>query len=151
MNRTAVVAMVAALMLGSGIAGYLIGTPDQSVDPTPPPRTATTVTPAPAVPPSAPATTPTPAPASQPAVAPAEPFSYRRVGIDSSRAEGEACLYFNKPLVADDSVKYGDYFLIEPEVKSTVRAVDVGASGADVPPFWFPPGAQFWRRAGWNR
>ncbi len=127
MKRTPLAALVVALMLGSGIAGYLIGTPGQSVEQAPPSPTATAS--APTSQPPAPATTPTPAPASSPAASPSTPapteaFAYRRTGVDSSRTDGEACLHFNKPLVADGSVTYGDYVKIEPDVKSTVRAVD---------------------------
>ena len=39
-----------------------------------------------------------PVPLPQPAAAPDEPFGYRRFALDTSRAEGEACLAFNKPL-----------------------------------------------------
>jgi len=127
MNRSTLAALVVALMLGSGIAGYLIGTPGQQLDRSPPPRTASAVTPAPAtpaVPPAAPASGSTaPTPITQPAAAPNEPFAYRRLGIDSSRADGEACLAFNKPLATGD-VKYADYVRIEPEVKSALRVVD---------------------------
>src|SRR5450755_4376480 len=122
MNRSTLSALVVALMLGSGITGYLIGKPADSVDQAPPPpRTAVAAPPAaapPAPPPPAPsptpATTPTPArsmaptPVAQPAAAPNEPFAYRRLAIDSSRPEAEACLSFNKPLATGD-VKYADY------------------------------------------
>ncbi|MGZ5910080.1 MAG: hypothetical protein ACXWLB_09400, partial [Reyranella sp.] len=91
MNRSTLAALVVALMLGSGIAGYLIGKPGDSVDQTPPaPRTAVAAPPA-AAPPAAPAATQTPSPApsvtparsmaptpvTQPAAAPNEPFAYR--------------------------------------------------------------------------
>jgi uncharacterized protein YfaS (alpha-2-macroglobulin family) len=126
MNRSTLAALVVALMLGSGIAGYLIGRPAQTVDQAPPARTATT-TPTPAPTPPAQPATPTQAqpstPAAQPAAAPTEPFRYRRFTIDSSRPEAEACFAFNKPLSASD-VKYGDYVRITPEVKSAVRVVD---------------------------
>src|SRR5580765_7599442 len=114
MNRSTLAALVVALMLGSGITGYLIGKPGDSVDQTPPPpRTAIAVPPAvaPTAPQAAPPAAPAPArsmaptPAAQPAAAPNEPFAYRRVAIDSSRPEAEACLSFNKPLATGD-VKY---------------------------------------------
>jgi uncharacterized protein YfaS (alpha-2-macroglobulin family) len=126
MNRSTLAALVVALMLGSGIAGYLIGTPGDSLDRSPPPRTASTAAPAPATPavPAPSASGPTaPTPLVQPAAAPGEPFAYRRLGIDSSRADGEACLAFNKPLATGD-VKYADYVRIDPEVKSALRVVD---------------------------
>ena len=132
MNRSTLAALVVALMLGSGITGYLIGKPGDSVDQAPPPaRTATTAPPA-ATPPASPATPPAaptparsmaPTPAAQPAAAPNEPFAYRRLAIDSSRPEAEACLSFNKPLATGD-VKYADYVRISPEVKSALRVVD---------------------------
>src|SRR6267154_4273857 len=94
MNRSTLSALVVALMLGSGITGYLIGKPGDSVDQIPPaPRMAVAAPPAAApaatppaspTPPAAPAATPTPArsmaptPAAQPAAAPNEPFAYRR-------------------------------------------------------------------------
>ena len=38
MNKSTLTALVVALMLGSGIAGYLIGTPGEQLDrPSPPP------------------------------------------------------------------------------------------------------------------
>lgn len=126
MNRSTLAALVVALMLGSGIAGYLIGKPGDSVDKAPPAKTATVATPA-ATPPTPaatpPAAQPTPAPVAQPAAAPNEPFAYRRLAIDSSRPEAEACFAFNKPLATGD-VKYADYVRISPEVKSAVRVVD---------------------------
>jgi len=54
-----------------------------------------------------------PLPLPQPAAAPDEPFAYRRLALDSSRAEGEACLAFNKPL-ATTNVNYADYVTITP-------------------------------------
>src|SRR4029077_16503025 len=69
----------------------------------------------------APARPPPPAP--RRAAAPNEPFAYRRVAIDSSRPEAEACLAFNKPLATGD-VKYADYVRITPEGKSALRVVD---------------------------
>jgi uncharacterized protein YfaS (alpha-2-macroglobulin family) len=131
MNRSTLAALVVALMLGSGIAGYLIGRPGESLDRTPPPQAATTTTtpaPAPAAPPAAPAPAPAQtspqAPAVQAVATPrAEAFAYRRFTIDSSRPEAEACFAFNKPLTASD-VRYGDYVRVSPEVRSAVRVVD---------------------------
>ena len=119
MNRSTWAALVVALMLGSGIAGYLIGSPGDSVDRAAPPRTATTA------PTSAATARPTATPVAQPtqATVPAEPFRYRRLSLDNSAAEAEACLFFNKPL-AGDGVKYADYLRIAPEVKSAVKVVD---------------------------
>lgn len=140
MNRSTMSALVVALMLGSGIAGYLIGRPADSVDrAAPPARTATTApTPAPspapapaptqqAQAPAAPRPTPVAQPTTTPAPAPTPPvetFRYRRLSLDSANAEAEACLFFNKPLTGGDSVKYADFLRIEPEVKSAVKVVD---------------------------
>jgi uncharacterized protein YfaS (alpha-2-macroglobulin family) len=108
-------------MLGSGIAGYLIGRPADTVDQAPPPARTATTTPAPAPNPTPPQ--PAATPVAQPAPpAAAEPFRYQQLGLDNSAAEAEACLFFNKPLAAD-GVKYADYVRVEPEVKSTVKAV----------------------------
>jgi hypothetical protein len=120
-------------MLGSGIAGYLIGSPADTVDRAPPTRTAQTN------PPTSPSTTPTPQrPAATPAAQPTRPstpgaqaprpvpveaFRYSRLSLDNSSAEAEACLYFNRPLAAE-KVKYADYLRITPEVKSAIRVVD---------------------------
>ena len=132
MNKSTLAALVVALMLGSGIAGYLIGRPGDSVDrPAPPPTMATKPpAPAPATPPAASnplgpqtAQSAAPAPLAQPPASPSDPFSFRRVGVDSSRSEAEACLAFNKPLATGD-VKYGDFIRIEPEAKTALRTVD---------------------------
>src|SRR5437899_4830982 len=118
MNRSTLSALVVALMLGAGIAGYLVGKPGDSIDRPPPVRTATTT--------AQPATPPRPAvtPAALPAAAPGEAFAYRRTSIDSSKPEGEACLYFNKPLSTVDSIKYADYVRISPDAKAALRVVD---------------------------
>jgi uncharacterized protein YfaS (alpha-2-macroglobulin family) len=130
MKRSMLASLVVALMLGSGIAGYLIGSPPQSVDRAPPshPTESAPATPGASSTPApqaanAPQST-APVPIARPAPAPGEAFAYRRVGIDSSKADGEACLYFNKPVVADNSVKYGDFVRISPDVKSSVRPID---------------------------
>jgi uncharacterized protein YfaS (alpha-2-macroglobulin family) len=141
MNRSTLTALVAALMLGSGIAGYIIGKPRDSIDRPAQPTVASTPAPAPA-----PAPAPTPAPAPQtaqtapptpatpanttptapaptaPPITPA-PFAYSRYTMDTSRPEAEACLVFNKALVPN-GVRYGDFLRIEPEVKSAVRVMD---------------------------
>ena len=130
MNRSTLAALVVALMLGSGIAGYLIGKPAVSVER---PAAATPPASLPAAPSAAPAQAsnppaPTsqsaaPAPIVQPPTLPTDPFAFRRVGVDSSRSEAEACLAFNKPLATGD-VKYGDFIRIEPEAKTALRVVD---------------------------
>lgn len=127
MNRSTLAALVVALMLGSGIAGYLMGRPGDSIDKPQPSRVASTTTPATPAAPVQPASTPpastAPTPIAQPPAVPADPFSYRRVSIDSSRAEAEACLGFNKPLATGD-VKYGDFIKLEPDAKVALRTVD---------------------------
>ncbi len=115
--------MVMALMLGSGIMGYLLGLPPDTVD-RPKAPVATASVPTPATPPQATPRPSAPIPIAQPAAAPSEAFAYRRLGIDSTRVDGEACLAFNKPLAPADRVKYDDYVRITPEVKSAVRVVD---------------------------
>ena len=142
MKRLTLGAMIVALMLASGIAGYLIGRPGETLDKLPA-STAATVPAAPAAPQPAPTASPAPPqaqatpaptqappaataapkPAAQPAAAPVETFAYRRFTIDSSRPEAEACFAFNKPLAAGDT-RYGDYLRISPDVKSAVRVVD---------------------------
>ncbi len=130
MNRSTLAALVVALMLGSGIAGYLIGKPSDSVDRPAPTRSVAAppivppTTPPPASTPPAPAPqSAAPAPLPQPPALPTDPFAFRRVGVDSSRSEAEACLAFNKPLATGD-VKYADFIRIEPEAKTALRAVD---------------------------
>ncbi len=125
MNRSTLATLVVALMLGSGVAGYLVGRPGDSIDRTPPQRTAaTSAQPANATPPATGPQSAAPVPIAQPKPAPNEAFAYRRLSIDSSHPDAEACLFFNKPLETGDGVKYGDYVRITPEVKSAVRAVD---------------------------
>ena len=131
MNKSTLSALVAALMLGSGITGYLIGKPGDSLDrAAPPARTATAPAPPPAAAPQTPAaSSPAPTPAALPTTtpapaAPAEAFAYRRLSIDNSAAEADSCLFFNKPLATGDTVKYADYVRIAPEVKSALRVVD---------------------------
>ena len=79
MNKSTLSALVVALMLGSGIAGYLIGKPGDTIDRPPPARTATTTTSQPPTP-SRPAPAVTPTPAALPAPAPS---------IDISRIDGQ--------------------------------------------------------------
>jgi len=115
MSRSTLAAFVVALMLGSGIAGYLIGQPHDTIDrPAPPPVSASTT----------PAGNTAPVALPKPAPAPNEAFAYRRLSIDASKVEGEACLFFNKPLAGGDAVKYGDYVRIAPETKSAMHVVD---------------------------
>ena len=125
MSRSTLAALVVALMLGSGIAGYLIGSPADSIDrPSPPPiasadRPVTAQTPPPAK-----SADMAPVALPKPAAAPNEPFAYRRLSIDGSKVEGEACLFFNKPLADGSSVRYEDYVRITPEAKAALHVVD---------------------------
>jgi uncharacterized protein YfaS (alpha-2-macroglobulin family) len=121
MSRSTLAALVVALMLGSGIAGYLIGRPGESIDRPSPPAVASTEAPAPPTATNSADTAPVAFP--KPAAAPDEPFAYRRLGIDGSKVEGEACLFFNKPLAAG-SVRYEDYVRITPEAKTALHVVD---------------------------
>ncbi|MBS0520681.1 MAG: alpha-2-macroglobulin family protein [Proteobacteria bacterium] len=139
MSRSTLATLVVALMLGSGIAGYLIGRPHEALDRAPPPSATTTTANAPKAPAQAPAPASKPAPAPtttadanttapialpKPAAAPNEPLAYRRASVDGSKIEGEACLYFNKSLAGDGSVKYQDYVRIAPDVKAALHVVD---------------------------
>ena len=119
MNKSTLAAVVVASMLGSGIAGYLAGRPGDFLD-----RAPATVSTAKPTAQATPAKAATPVALPTPAAAPNEAFAYRRTGIDSSKPEGEACLFFNKPLAIGDTIKYDDYVNVAPEVKSTWRAVD---------------------------
>ena len=124
MNRSTLVALVVALMLGSGVAGYLGGRPGDSLDRPQPPRVAATTMPAaPAVPQAPTSNTSGPTPIAQPPTLPSDPFAYRRLGIDSSRTEAEACLAFNKPLATGD-VKFGDFIKLEPDARVALRTDD---------------------------
>jgi len=127
MSRSTLAALVVALMLGSGIAGYLIGKPSDSIDRPSPPAVASTSAPAKTPPPpptTANSTDAAPVALPKPAAAPNEPFAYRRLSIDASKIEGEACLFFNKPLSDGSSVKYEDYVRITPEIKAALHVVD---------------------------
>ncbi|MBX9946889.1 MAG: hypothetical protein K2Y40_22630, partial [Reyranella sp.] len=123
MNRSTLAALVVALMLGSGIAGYLIGKPGDTLDRSATPPAVAALPQAPAAPPAPATASMAPIPIAQPPAAPGEPLAYRRLAIDNARAEGEACLAFNRPLATGD-VKYADYVRIEPDVKSALRVVD---------------------------
>lgn len=122
MKRSTLASVVVVLMLASGMAGYLVGRPADSVDQASV-RSVASVPAKPATPTNAPQST-APVPIAQPAAAPTEAFAYRRLSIDSSKADGEACLYFNKPVATDDAAKSADYVRITPEAKSSVRSID---------------------------
>lgn len=124
MSRSTLAALVVALMLGSGIAGYLIGSPAESIDRLVPPTVASTDKPATAAPATGKSADMAPVALPKPAAAPNEPFAYRRLSIDGSKVEGEACLFFNKPLADGSSVRYEDYVRIAPEAKTALHVVD---------------------------
>ena len=124
MSRSTLAALVVALMLGSGIAGYLIGSPAESIDRLVPPTVASTDKPATAAPATGKSADMAPVALPKPAAAPNEPFAYRRLSIDGSKVEGEACLFFNKPLADGSSVRYEDYVRITPEAKAALHVVD---------------------------
>ena len=106
MNRSTWAALVVALMLGSGIAGYLIGSPRRHGRPSTANPNGPDHTDAPHRPNCSrrAAHQPRRRPPSRqpPRPVPVEPFRYSRLSLDNSSAEAEACLYFNKPLAADE-------------------------------------------------
>ena len=60
--------------------------------------------------------------AREPYVAPkAVEFAFRRLEIDTSGAQPEACLVFTRDLVADGSVRYEDYLQFDPAAQIAVR------------------------------
>ncbi len=138
MNRSTLAALVVALMLGSGVAGYLIGRPADRVDmhhPEPPPshgnrhrplprrrprlprRPRRVAAPTAAALPPAPTSTRARSRCRSPPRRRTSPSPIAASALDTSRAEGEACLAFNKPL-ATSNVNYADYVAITPEAKT---------------------------------
>ncbi len=59
---------------------------------------------------------------SQPDVA--RDFAFRRLEIDVSRAQPEACLVFTRPLDASGKTRYEDYLTLDPAVRIANRVVD---------------------------
>src|SRR4051812_8299021 len=58
-------------------------------------------------------------------VAPASnDFAFRRLEIDTSKPQAEACLVFTRPLEASGRTHYEDYLAIDPATKVAVRVVD---------------------------
>ena len=51
-------------------------------------------------------------------------FAFRRLEIDTSKAQPEACLVFTRPLDASGRTHYEDYLSIEPAARTAVRALD---------------------------
>ena len=59
---------------------------------------------------------------SQPEVA--RDFAFRRLDIDVSKAQPEACLVFTRPLDASGKTRYEDYLTLDPVVRIATRVVD---------------------------
>src|SRR5689334_13689522 len=55
---------------------------------------------------------------------PAPYFAFRRLEIETTGSEPEACLVFTRKLDATGSVKYEDYLKFDPETKIAVRATE---------------------------
>ncbi|MBI1212800.1 MAG: alpha-2-macroglobulin family protein [Alphaproteobacteria bacterium] len=74
-------------------------------------------------------TTPsTPTPGTGAVTATAEPpspyFAFRRLEIETSSSEPEACLVFTRKLDSSGKVKYEDYLKLDPDTKIAVRATE---------------------------
>ena len=54
----------------------------------------------------------------------ARDFSFRRLDVDVSKAQAEACLVFTRALDASGRTHYEDYISIDPALKVAVRVVD---------------------------
>lgn len=59
---------------------------------------------------------------SQPDVA--RDFAFRRLDIDVSKAQPEACMIFTRPLDASGKTRYEDYLTLDPAVRIATRVVD---------------------------
>ncbi|MBV9692312.1 MAG: alpha-2-macroglobulin family protein [Alphaproteobacteria bacterium] len=59
-----------------------------------------------------------------PPVAQASEFVFRRLEIDTSKPEAEACFVFTRDLDASGKTHYEDYFAIDPAVKTAMHVVD---------------------------
>lgn len=62
--------------------------------------------------------------ATPPSPEPAREFAFRRLDIDVSKAQAEACLVFTRPLDASGRTRYEDYLTVDPVVRVAVRVVD---------------------------
>ncbi len=51
-------------------------------------------------------------------------FAFRRLDIDVSKAQPEACLVFTRPLDASGKTRYEDYLTLDPVVRIATRVVD---------------------------
>ena len=123
-----VLAVIAALAGGYfiggkyGMGGGGAGTQHVTATPAPPPGSEApgaaepTVTPEPGAPVES-------ATARAPYVAPKEiDFAFRRLEIDTSKDQPEACLVFTREMKADGSVRYEDYLAFDPAAQIAVRA-----------------------------
>ncbi len=54
----------------------------------------------------------------------AQDFAFRRLDIDVSKAQAEACLVFTRQLDASGRTHYEDYLTIDPTVRVATRVVD---------------------------
>ena len=59
-----------------------------------------------------------------PPVEVARDFAFRRLDIDVSKAQPEACLVFTRPLDASGKTRYEDYLTLDPVVRIATRVVD---------------------------
>src|SRR6185436_2621590 len=55
---------------------------------------------------------------------PAPYFAFRRLEIETTGSEPEACLIFTRKLDSSGTVKYEDYLKLDPETKIAVRATE---------------------------
>ena len=108
----AVVLLTAAIVLG---VRYFTKPGGEATGPTTATTTGTT-TPGTSVPGTG-AVTATPEP-------PAPYFAFRRLEIETTGSEPEACLIFTRKLDSTGNVKYEDYLKFDPETKIAVRATD---------------------------
>src|SRR5690606_37315850 len=51
-------------------------------------------------------------------------FAFRRLDVDVSKAQPQACMVFTRPLDASGKTQYQDYLTIDPAVRIATRVVD---------------------------
>jgi alpha-2-macroglobulin len=51
------------------------------------------------------------------------PFAFRRVDIDTTKPQAEACIVFTRPLDASSHTNYKDYIAIDPDTRVALRVV----------------------------
>jgi uncharacterized protein YfaS (alpha-2-macroglobulin family) len=68
-----------------------------------------------------------------PQTAEVEEFAFRRVEVDTTKPQPEACLVFNRDLDASGKTRYEDYFSVDPATKTAMHIVDtrICVSGFD--------------------